>query len=138
MQEKQKFRILVVDDEAANRRMAQAQLTLLGYVTDLVADGSEAIAAVQHRHYDLVLMDLDMPGMDGLSATRAIRAWEQGCKQPPVPIIAFSGYMYDIDLEDCLAAGMDDGMIKPPTDEQFPEKIAYWLAQPRYATVNER
>jgi len=136
MQEDRKFRILVVDDEAANRRMAQVQLALLGYASDMVEDGSDAVNALQKQHYDLVLMDLDMPGMDGLSATRAIRAWEQRCQRARVPIIAFSGYMYDIELKNCLDAGMDDGMFKPPNNEEFPEKIAYWLAQPRHVTVD--
>ncbi len=138
MQEKQRYRILVVDDETANRRMAQVQLTLLGYQSDSVEDGEAAVAAVQQHAYDLILMDLEMHGMDGLSATRAIRAWEQQTQQARIPIIAFSGYMYDIDLENCLSAGMDDGMIKPPNDdEEFAEKIAYWLARPRCAAVKE-
>ncbi len=132
MQDTSKYRILVVDDEMANRRLAQVQVGLLGYACDTASDGGEALQAVQKQRYSLILMDLDMPKMDGLTATRAIRTWESTLDQSQrVPIIAFSAYVHDIDMHDCLEAGMDDGMMKPPEGEEFAEKLRYWVARSR-------
>ena len=105
------LRVLVVDDVAANRLVARAMLTSAGHHVTLVEDGSAALAAVQADDFDLVLMDLQMPVMDGLEATRRIR------KLPPprnqVPIVAVTASVLPEQVEACRAAGMDAHLSKP-------------------------
>jgi signal transduction histidine kinase/DNA-binding response OmpR family regulator len=105
------LRVLVVDDVAANRLVARAMLTAAGHEADLAADGDSAIAAVEAHDYDAVLMDLQMPGMDGLEATRRIRALP-----PPkgrVPVVALTASALPEQVEACRAAGMDAHLAKP-------------------------
>ena len=83
----------------------------MGYTADVVDNGDEAIAAVRARAYDVVLMDIAMPGTDGISATRAIRALGGGVHQPY--IVALTAHAFPGDAESCLAAGMDDYVAKP-------------------------
>lgn len=101
--------LLVVEDNTINQSVARRVLTSAGHVVDIVADGPSAIEAVQARHYDGILMDIQMPGMDGMETTRRIRAL------PPdiaaVPIIAVTGNS-GAD-EEYLAAGMDGSIVKP-------------------------
>jgi signal transduction histidine kinase/CheY-like chemotaxis protein len=104
-------RVLVVDDVAANRLVARVLLEGAGHRVDLAADGAEAIDAVQRESFDLVLMDVQMPGMDGLEATRRIRALEAACRR--VPIIALTADALREQIEECLAAGMDGHLAKP-------------------------
>lgn len=102
------LRILVADDNAINRRVATAMLAHLGYAADTVDDGAAAVAAVARKPYDLVFLDLRMPGMDGLAAARAI------CAHPPCPrLIALTASVFAEDRATCLAAGMDDVITKP-------------------------
>ena len=102
--------ILVVDDVEANRRMVVALLRNLGHAADAVASGREAVAAVLAGQYGLVLMDVQMPDIDGLEATRQIRQRMPG-KGPR--IIALTASALAGDRERCLAAGMDDYLSKP-------------------------
>ena len=107
--------ILVTEDNEVNRKVAGHLLEHLGYQADFAVDGSEAVAAVDRRDYDLVLMDLQMPVMDGLEATRRIRA-RQG-RQPH--IAAMTAHAVVGDRERCLDAGMDDYLSKPLQIEQL-------------------
>ncbi|WP_448188467.1 response regulator [Azospirillum sp. sgz301742] len=105
------LRILVADDLDSNRVVASAVLRLAGHVVDTVENGAQALDAVQHVRYDLVLMDVQMPVMDGLEAARAIRALP-----PPVgrlPVLAMTAAALPRQLEDCRAAGMDGHVLKP-------------------------
>ncbi len=104
------LRLLVADDHAVNQRLVLHQLSGLGHRADLVSDGAEAVAAVQRRPYDVVLMDVQMPDVDGLEATRRIRAHFGG--QGPW-IIALTANAEPGAREACLAAGMDDYLSKP-------------------------
>ncbi len=104
------LRLLVADDHAVNQRLVLLQLTGSGHRADLVSSGAEVIGAVQRRHYDVVLMDVQMPGIDGLEATRRIRA-HFGGRGPW--IIALTANAQPGAREDCLAAGMDDYLTKP-------------------------
>lgn len=103
--------ILLAEDNPVNKQVAVRFLERLGYQVDTVADGMEAVAAARLGHYDLILMDVRMPEMDGLEATRRIRADLPPEEQPR--IIAMTAYAYPEDLALCTAAGMDDTLTKP-------------------------
>lgn len=104
------LRILLVEDNAVNQMLAMSMLQKLGAKADLAADGLEALDRVRQGVYDLILMDMQMPRMDGLSATRAIRALPD-IRQPR--IVALTANAMDADREACLDAGMNDFLTKP-------------------------
>jgi two-component system sensor histidine kinase/response regulator len=108
--------ILLVEDNPVNQRIALLQLRRLGYTADIANDGLQAIAALHQKKYRVVLMDSQMPEMDGLTATRQIRAEQAAgdCAIPPdLRIIAMTANAMTGDREACLAAGMDDYVAKP-------------------------
>jgi CheY-like chemotaxis protein len=104
-------RILLVDDLEVNRDIAAALLTRGGHIVDLAVDGGSAVAAVAAKDYDLVLMDVQMPVMDGYEATARIRSLP-GAKRD-VPIVAMTAYATRQDIERCKLAGMDGHIAKP-------------------------
>jgi CheY-like chemotaxis protein/HPt (histidine-containing phosphotransfer) domain-containing protein len=105
-----------------NQQVALLLLGAMGYTAAVVANGDEAIAAVRARAYDVVLMDIAMPGTDGISATRAIRALGAGVHQPY--IVALTAHAFPGDAESCLAAGMDDYVAKPVERAQLARALA--------------
>lgn len=105
------LRILVAEDNPANQVVARLMLEKMGHQVDLADDGNAAVAAVRSNPYDVILMDLRMPGMDGLEATRAIRALEGEASS--LPIIALTANAMASDREVCLAAGMTGFVTKP-------------------------
>jgi CheY-like chemotaxis protein len=119
-------RILIADDDPTNRFVALAQVEKLGYKADAVADGAGAVEALRRGGYDLVLMDCEMPVMDGYEATRRIR--ESG--NPRVPIIAVTGHAMPGDSERCMREGMDDYLSKPLELQRLGEVLAKWLHAP--------
>ncbi len=112
------MRLLVVDDDATNRFVISEALELLEVVHDTACSGREAIAAVQQHDYHLILMDIQMPDMDGMMATRAIRAMDDGSKNA-VPIVALTAHVMEQHRYQCLAAGMNDFTTKPIELEQL-------------------
>jgi len=113
-------RILLVEDNPVNQMLAMSMLQKLGASADLAKDGAEAVEKVTAGAYDLILMDLQMPRMDGLTATRAIRA-TGGIRQPR--IVALTANAMDSDREACLEAGMDDFLSKPFQASELQEKL---------------
>jgi len=107
----QPLRILVAEDNAVNQRVVLLMLERLGYSADVAADGLEVLAALRRQSYDLVLMDVQMPGMDGLEATRRIRGELPAELQPR--IVAVTANALNEHREACLSAGMDDFLSKP-------------------------
>ncbi len=104
-------RLLLAEDNLVNQKVATRMLERAGYRVDVVANGKAAVEAVRQRHYDLVLMDCQMPELDGFAATRAIRA--SGGSESFVPIVALTAHALKGDREACLAAGMDGYVAKP-------------------------
>lgn len=127
-------RILLAEDNPTNRIVALAQLKKLGYAADAVNDGADAVEAVRRSGYDLVLMDCQMPGMDGFEATRRIRQ----SQRRDIPIIALTASAMSGDREQCLEQGMDDYLSKPVDLVSLAEKLDKWLAagQPQARPAN--
>jgi two-component system sensor kinase len=115
------LRVLVVDDSPVNREVASGLLELCGHVVHTVADGAEAVREVADNDYDLVFMDLEMPEMDGLAATRAIRQLSNGRSQ--VPIYAMTAHALAESDQKCRDAGMDGFITKPLIPEQLIEVL---------------
>jgi CheY-like chemotaxis protein len=116
--------ILIVEDDATLRLLTTKQLTKLGFVGDAVADGSEAVEKATQKNYSLILMDIQMPRMDGIEATNAIRQIERTTSQERVPIIAMTA---NPDRQRCIDAGMDDFIFKPVMLGQLKDLLERWI-----------
>jgi CheY-like chemotaxis protein len=119
--------VLLVDDNPINLLVAREMLMSLGAQVDTAVDGREAVKALQSRRYDIVFMDLQMPVLDGLSATRQLRADESAAHKPRVPVVAVTANAMMGDRAECLAAGMDDYLTKPVRREQFAQMLARYV-----------
>jgi CheY-like chemotaxis protein len=122
------LKILLVEDNAVNQMLALGMLQKLGLNADLATDGAEALERVRESNYDLILMDMQMPRMDGLTATRAIRAMPE-LRQPR--IVALTANAMESDRDACLAAGMDDFLSKPFKAAELQEKLVAPAAPPK-------
>jgi PAS domain S-box-containing protein len=129
------IRILLAEDNVINQKVAQHMLKTLGYKTDVVADGREALRALEMINYDLVLMDCQMPHLDGFEATVAIRDPESKVLNHAVPIFAMTANSMQGDREKCLQAGMDDYLSKPIKKEEMAEMIDRWFKNGTDTTV---
>ena len=116
--------ILLVEDNALNQRVASQLLSRDGHQVTLADDGQQALELLANQNFDLVFMDMQMPVMDGLTATRAIRSREQATGSQRHTVIAMTANVQDSDRDDCLAAGMDDFLTKPLNAGQLRALIA--------------
>jgi len=120
-------RVLVAEDNSTNRTVALGLLRKLGLSADAVADGKEVIAALESIPYDLVLMDIQMPELDGLAATRTIRDKTSGVGNHDLPIVAMTAKAMPGDRENCLRAGMNDYLAKPIDVLTLAKTLNRWL-----------
>ncbi len=121
------FRVLLVEDNPLNQELALELLDEMGIVADVAENGASAVAAAQDTRYDLILMDMQMPVMDGLESTRRIRqlaGWETA------PILAMTASVFAEDRERCLASGMNDFVAKPIDTDVFHAILTRWLRRP--------
>ena len=125
---KQKIRILLAEDNKTNQKVALRILEKIGYRADAVANGQEVLATLARVPYDLILMDVQMPEMDGLKTTGAIRRKETET-DGHIPIIAMTAHAMKGDRERCLEAGMDDYISKPVQPQDLVETIGRWLGE---------
>ena len=124
-------RILLAEDDPTNCEVFLGMLERCGASADVVHTGKAALAALEQSRYELILMDCEMPEMDGLTATRAIRS--QGFARSdgqPIPIVALTAHASDLHRAACLAAGMDDYLSKPVWLEQLSQKLHRWILLP--------
>jgi PAS domain S-box-containing protein len=124
---RRKIRILIAEDNATNQVLALKTLERYGFRADTVASGEEALEVLGTVPYDLVLMDVEMPGMDGFEATRRIRDPGSSILNHSVPIIALTAHAMKGDREKCLAAGMDDYVSKPIDPQELVAAIEQLL-----------
>ncbi len=129
-------RILLVEDNATNQFVATKILEKLGYHPDVAVDGKEALTALRSAPYDAVLMDCQMPEMDGFEASRRIRLGEAGRRHVTIPIIAMTARAMQGDRERCLEAGMNDYLSKPIDSRLLATALERWL--PRAAVDSPR
>ena len=127
--DKRRVRILLAEDNPINQRVALKTLEKLGYRAEAVGNGAEALEALESRRYDLVLMDVQMPEMDGIEATRRIRDPRSAVRDHGVPIVALTAHAMKEDRDACLAAGMNDYLSKPVKPDELTAALARWTGR---------
>lgn len=121
-------RVLVAEDSSINRRLSRLLLEMLGCRVTAVASGYQAVEAFKQSEYDLILMNCQMPGMDGYAATEAIRNLEHaGGSRRRIPILAVTAFALPTDRNFCIRKGMDDCLIKPLRKDMLTEALGRWL-----------
>ena len=121
-------RILLVDDNEINRKLAGAMLTRLGMQADVVNGGLDALRAMAEREYGLILMDVQMPDLDGRDATRRWRSSDGGATKVDVPIVAVTAHVAESERAECLSSGMNDYLSKPFGLDGLQTTIRRWIA----------
>lgn len=124
--DRQCLRILLVEDNLINQKVAQKMLKRLGHNADIAVNGKEAIKALERRPYQIVFMDIHMPEMDGIEATKIIR--ERLISEERPHIVALTAYNLEYSREMCIQAGMDDYISKPAVIDDLREAIENCLA----------
>lgn len=123
------FRILVAEDNSISTKVIRGMLGKLNLQPDTASNGEEALQAMKAQRYDLVLMDCEMPILDGFSATQQLRAWEVGNQRTRTPVVALTAHILAEHKERARQAGMDGHMAKPVELSQLRELIEHWVAQ---------
>lgn len=123
------FRILVAEDNSISTKVIQGMLNKLALQPDTASNGAEALDALKNKAYDLVLMDCEMPILDGFSATEQLRLWEQAENKPRTPVVALTAHILPEHQERARNAGMDGHMAKPIELSHLREVIAFWASQ---------
>lgn len=123
------FRVLVAEDNSISTKVIRGMLGKLNLEPDTASNGEEALRAMKRQHYDLVLMDCEMPILDGFSATQQLRAWETATQRQRTPVVALTAHILAEHKERALLAGMDGHMAKPVELSQLRELIQYWVNQ---------
>jgi CheY-like chemotaxis protein len=123
------FRILVAEDNSISTKVIRGMLSKLNLQPDTACNGEEALQAMKAQRYDLVLMDCEMPILDGFSATQQLRAWEVSNQRGRTPVVALTAHILAEHKERARQAGMDGHMAKPVELSQLRELIEHWVAQ---------
>ncbi|WP_275892388.1 hybrid sensor histidine kinase/response regulator [Pseudomonas sp. PDNC002] len=123
------FRILVAEDNSISTKVIRGMLSKLNLQPDTASNGEEALAAMKSTQYDLVLMDCEMPVLDGFSATERLRAWEASEHRPHTPVVALTAHILSEHKERARLVGMDGHMAKPVELSQLRELVAYWVGE---------
>lgn len=121
-------RVLLVEDQRVTQMVVSGMLKKLGCQVQLASDGKEALSALEKEQFDLVLMDCDMPELDGLETTKRIRQRESDTSAPHLPIVAMTSYSDTEDKARCRVAGMDDHVAKPMSYEDLEARLETWFA----------
>ena len=129
-EKRRRVHILLAEDNPVNQHVALKMLEKMGYRTHAVANGAEAIAALKAFSYDLVIMDCQMPKLDGYETTRQIRDPESTVRNRRIPIIALTAHAMKGDQERCINAGMDDYLAKPVKPDELERVLEKWLRKP--------
>ena len=135
--ENSRYRLLLVEDNIVNQEVARGLLRRLGYQLDIVGGGLDALRALTRDDYDVVLMDCQLPDIDGYEATRLIRDPESTVRQHNLPVIALTAHALAGDREKCLAAGMNDYLSKPIQPSELKEVLERWTSDYGTASVEE-
>ncbi|MEM6709694.1 MAG: response regulator, partial [Pseudomonadota bacterium] len=122
--------VLVVEDNLVNQRVAGKILERFGCTVTIANDGLEAVEHFSRNTFDLILMDCQMPNLDGFGATRMIRAEEERRGTARTPILAMTANVLESDRESCLNAGMDDFLPKPVVKDKLRATLEHWLLAP--------
>jgi len=123
-------RVLCVDDNPANLLLLETLLIHMGGEAEAVSSGQEALEAVRRKTFDMVFMDMQMPGMDGRQTTEAIRQWEADSGQPSLPIVALTAHALSSEKRSLLQSGLDDYLTKPISERQLAQVVLKWTGLP--------
>lgn len=124
------MKILLVEDNLLNQKVVTFNLRKFNYQVTAVTNGRDAINTLENNEFDLILMDLMLPGMNGYEITEAVRKMEQEREvEHPIPIVAITANTLDNDREKCFEVGMNEYLSKPFTAEQLVEKVRMFIAE---------
>lgn len=125
--ESSKLKVLLVDDDIMNRRIVVSMVDRMGHIADAVESGKDALNRLAEEHYDLVLMDCQMPDLNGYETTALIRCPSSNIMNPGVPIVALTADTLTSTKAACIGAGMNDYLSKPVQMRQLEEMFTRWL-----------
>ena len=131
------FKILVAEDNSISTKVIRGMLAKLNLQPDTASNGEEALRAIQAQRYDLVLMDCEMPVLDGFTATEMLRAWELENHLPRTPVVALTAHIMSEHKERARQVGMDDHMAKPIELSQLREMIERWVYERELRRLRE-